>query len=140
MTLAAIVDAGPLVAYMDRAERHHAWITQRVRELAVPLIVCEAVLAEAMHLLSGVHGAGDGIHALLEGGALRITFPLKDHLREVRALQKKYQDTPMSLADACIVRMSELNEGHRVLTLDSDFAIYRKNGRQPIQLICPPSK
>jgi hypothetical protein len=46
----------------------------------------------------------------------------------------------MSLADACIVRMSELHERHAVLTLDSDFLIYRKHGRTSLTLISPGSR
>jgi predicted nucleic acid-binding protein len=43
----------------------------------------------------------------------------------------------MSLADVCIVRMAELHEHHAVLTLDSDFSVYRKHGREPLTLIHP---
>ena len=57
----------------------------------------------------------------------------------VGKLLRKYRDTPMSLADACIVRMAEIHDGHAVLTLDSDFSIYRKHGRIPISLIQAPA-
>jgi predicted nucleic acid-binding protein len=49
---AAIVDTGPLVAFLDRAEKHHRWVAERIEELDTPLLVCEPVLAEAMHLLA----------------------------------------------------------------------------------------
>lgn len=100
MSRVAIADTGPLVAFLDRAERHHAWAAECVGELAAPLLVCEPVLA-------------------------------------LRTLQSKYRDRPMSLADACIVRMAELFEQHQVLTLDADFSIYRKHGREPLALIQP---
>jgi predicted nucleic acid-binding protein len=45
----------------------------------------------------------------------------------------------MSLVDACIVRMAELNGDHDVFTLDSDFRIYRKHGRDPLPLLIPDS-
>lgn len=50
---------------------------------------------------------------------------------------KKYADTPMSFADACLVRMAELDDDAVVVTLDSDFTVYRKNGDQPIPLVTP---
>jgi predicted nucleic acid-binding protein len=55
----------------------------------------------------------------------------------LRKLHQKYRDRPMSLADACIVRMAEIYEQHAVLTLDSDFSVYRKHGRVPLALIHP---
>jgi len=134
---AAIADAGPLVAFFDRAERHHAWAVERVRELAAPLLVCEPVLAEAMYLLAGLPKAQDALFGLLENGALRVAFHVEEHVPALRALQRKYRDRPMSLADACIVRMAELFERHQVLTLDADFSVYRKHGREPLVLLLP---
>lgn len=137
MSRAAIVDTGPLVAFFDRAERHHAWAAERVRELAAPLLVCEPVLAEAMFLLAGLPKAQDALFELIENGALRIALQVEEQVSELRTLHRKYRDRPMSLADACIVRMAELFDRHEVLTLDSDFSIYRKHGREPIVLIQP---
>ena len=134
---AAIVDTGPLVAFLDRAERYHAWTVEQVRGLDAPLLVCEPVLAEAMFLLSDLPKAQEALFDLLVNGALRIAFQAGDHVEALRALHRKYRDRPMSLADACIVRMAELFERHRVFTLDSDFAVYRKNGRETLDLVSP---
>ena len=137
MPRAAIVDAGPLVAFLDRGERSHAWTVDQVQSLDVPLLVCEPVLAEAMYLLSGQPKAQDALFGLLAGGALRIGFQINEHVDALRALQRKYRDRPISLADACIVRMAEMYERHLIFTLDSDFTVYRKNGREPLELIFP---
>ena len=53
---------------------------------------------------------------------------------------KKYRDQPISLADACIVRMAELYDRHSVLTLDSDFLVYRKHGRVPLAVLYPADR
>lgn len=137
MARAAIADTGPLVAYFDRAERNHPWSVERMRELEPPLLVCEPVLVEAMHLLSGLPKAQDALLGLLEIGVLRIALHVDEHLAALRTLHRKYRDRPMSLADACVVRMAELFDEHHVLTLDSDFSVYRKHGRQPLALIRP---
>ena len=137
--LAAIVDTGPLVAFLDRSERHHRWVVERIEELDGPLLLCEPVLTEAMYLLARFSKAQDALFGLLENGALALAFRLDEHVRALRTLHQKYRDTPMSLADACIVRMAELHDRHSVLTLDSDFSIYRKNGRVPLPLISPAS-
>jgi predicted nucleic acid-binding protein len=133
----AIVDTGPLVAFFDRAERHHRWVTERVEALEAPLLVCEPVLTETMHLLARFLRARRALLDLVQEGALNIAFRIADHVDELRRLLQKYRDTPMSLADACVVRMAEIHERHAVLTLDSDFSVYRKHGRIPLTLIHP---
>jgi uncharacterized protein len=134
---AATVDTGPLVAFFNRAERHHRWVAERFDELDAPLLVCEPVLTEAMYLLARYPKARDTVLELIQDGALRVAFRLDEHLPALRTLLRKYKDTPMSLADACIVRMSEVHDRHAVLTLGSDFLVYRKNGRDSLTLIHP---
>jgi uncharacterized protein len=133
----AIVDTGPLVAFFDRAEQHHRWVAERIEELDAPLLVCEPVLAEAMYLLAPYAKAQDTMLEVIQNGALRVAFRIDEQIDELRKLLQKYRDTPMSLADACVVRMSEIHDRHAVLTLDSDFLIYRKHGRAPLALIHP---
>ncbi|MBI3392112.1 MAG: PIN domain-containing protein [Nitrospirae bacterium] len=125
------------MAFLDRAERHHAWVVKRTVELEAPLLVCEPVLAEAMFLLARLPKAQEALWDLLENGALRIALHIDEHTPAVRTLHRKYRDRPMSLADACIVRMAELYEKHAIFTLDSDFTVYRKHGREPLVLIRP---
>jgi len=137
---AAIVDTGPLVAFLDRAEQHHSWVADQIEQLDTPLLVCEPVLAEAMHLLARFPRAQDVLFGFLENGALRIAFNIDEHVSVLRKLHRKYLDRPMSLVDACIVRMAEIYDRHAVLTLDSDFSVYRKHGRVPLTLIHPAEK
>jgi uncharacterized protein len=134
---AAIVDAGPLVAFLDRRERHHRWVVERISALDPPLLVCEPVLTETMYLLASFSRAQDTLFAYLEKGALRVGLHIQEHTAALHELHRKYRDMPMSLADACIVRMSEIHDRHAVLTLDSDFTTYRKHGRTPLTLIYP---
>jgi len=125
------------VALLDRRERHHAWAVEQVRSVAAPLLVCEPVLVEVCFLLARLPEAQDALFGLIEKEALRIAFHLEEHLREIKALREKYRDRPISLADACLVRMAELFDDHHVFTLDSDFTIYRKHGRKLLALIHP---
>jgi predicted nucleic acid-binding protein len=133
----AIVDTGPLVAFFDRRERHHPWCAARIEALEAPLLVCEPVLTEAMHLLSRFPEARDTLLGFLRNGAVKIAFQLDQEVGVLRRLLLKYKDTPMSLADACVVRMAEIHTDHAVLTLDSDFTVYRAHGRAPLTLIYP---
>jgi uncharacterized protein len=101
------------------------------------MLLCEPVLVEAMFLLGKNRYAQDDLLELVENGTFRLAFRLDEHLSEVRALRAKYQDLPMSLADACLVRMAELYEKHAIFTLDSHFTIYRKYGKEPLKLVYP---
>ena len=72
--------------------------------------------------------------ALVNRGVLRIPFALEPEAEAIARLLRRYQTLPMSVADACLVRMSR----SRVFTTDLDFAIYRRNGRQVVPLLAPP--
>jgi predicted nucleic acid-binding protein len=135
--VAAIIDAGPLVALLDVREQYHSWVRAQIAKLDAPLLTCEPVIVEAMYLLRRFSKPQDSLFTLLDQGAVRIAFHVEDHLAALRQLHRKYRDRPMSFADACIVRMAELNERHAVFTLDSDFAIYRKYGREQLAVVSP---
>lgn len=132
-----LVDTGPLVALLDADDQHHEWARERFKELPGPLWTCEAVVAETVYLLRRLQPAQDAVLAWICRGALKIPFSIENEAKAVRALLERYRNIPMSLADACLVRMAEVHTGSRICTIDSDFAVYRKNGKQPLVLITP---
>ena len=132
-----VLDTGPLVALIDRRDPFHAWAADEVKLLKPPFLTCEAVIAESLFLLQNVHGGSTHVTGLMGDGYVRLDFHLDAHLVPVAELIEKYSDVPMSLADACLMRMSELHDRARVFTLDSDFKRYRRHGRQAIPLIMP---
>ena len=103
----------------------------------MPLLTCEAVVSETCFLVR--HARGGPSAVLLSRGALRIAFQLEDNVSAVR-LMARYARVPMSLADACLVRMAEAHTDSRVLTLDRDFRLYRKHGRHAIPAIMPEDR
>jgi predicted nucleic acid-binding protein len=131
------LDTGPLVAYVVADERYHNWARDQFDSLFAPLLTCEPVLAEAAYLISQRGGSCDFIWKLLRSGALRIAFDLETEFESVAVLMSRYAEIPMDLADACLVRMAELQRDCKILTLDSDFKTYRRFGRQIIPLLCP---
>mgnify|MGYP003449622730 FL=1 len=101
------------------------------------MTTCEAVLSEACFLLHRINGGQDAVLELVARGIVTVTFSLAAELAAVRKLMARYASIPMSLADACLVRMSELDPRATVITLDSDFKIYRRNRRQTIPVLLP---
>ncbi len=108
-----------------------------MKTLPAPYSVCESVISESCFLLGQLHNGKNNVLEMLKAGFLQKNFSLSDEVESVQTLIKKYDNVPMSLADACLVRMSELMDNSVVFTTDSDFHIYRKNGRQKISLIIP---
>jgi uncharacterized protein len=130
-----LVDAGFLVALLSRRDFHHPWATACAPRYALPWRTCEAVLSEAFHLL-GARGV-PALGALLRRRALIAAFDLDDDVEPVLKLLQKYANMPMSLADACLVRMSETFADPIILTTDSDFRIYRRHSRQMVPCLLP---
>ena len=132
-----IVDTGPLVALLNARDAHHDWARDAFDRVEPPLLTCEAVLAEAAYLVRKIPGGRTAVLDLAIRGVLDVTFRLDSELLALRTLMQKYASVPMSLADACLVRMAEQRPGAAVLTLDSDFATYRRSGRLRIPIIAP---
>ncbi len=132
-----VLDAGPLVALIDHNDSQHTWATKQVSQIRDEFITCEAVVSECYYLVRRNPVGIATLLAYLDEGLVRLDFDLAANLTPVTTLMRKYHDVPMSLADACLVRMSELHSGCRVFTLDSDFKRYRRHGRQTIPLITP---
>jgi predicted nucleic acid-binding protein len=133
-----VVDTGPLVALLNRSDRHHGWVRQVLDTVEPPIFTCEAVVSEACFLLSRVPDGQDAVLDLLSKDILKVDFRLSSEVDSLRALMQKFRSVPMSFADACLVRMSELEPRTRVLTLDSDFRLYRRNRKQVIPTVIPP--
>ena len=132
-----LVDTGPVVAVLNAADGHHAWAREVFGRLPPPVFTCESVLSEAQFLL---HDRGSDPLTVLDWvrrSVINLAFDAEDEIERLMALQKSYRALPMDFADACLVRMSEMHPRSTVLTTDSHFRIYRRNGRQIIPLLAP---
>lgn len=104
-----------------------------------PIFTCEPVVSEACFLLGRIAGGQGALLELLANDVVTIDFRLQTEIDPVRALMRKFATVPMSLADACLVRMSELDAQTTIATMDGDFRVYRRNRRQVIPTIMPGS-
>src|SRR5574337_579480 len=135
MAASVLADAGFLVALISRRDAFHDWAVSQAPRLPPPWMTCESALSEASHLLgrSGTRGLG----LMLRRGAVVCSFRLADHMDAVLRLMEKYADAPISVADACLVRMTETLDDPVLLTTDADFRIYRRHGRQAVPCVLP---
>lgn len=132
-----LLDTGPLVALLNRRDHYHPWARAVLDTVTPPVFTCEAVLSEACFLLGRAHGGAGAVLALVQADIIRIEFQIGVEIEAVRRLAERYANVPMSFADACLVRMSELELQSVVLTLDSDFTRYRRNRRHVVPVITP---
>jgi predicted nucleic acid-binding protein len=136
MAATVIVDASFLVALLDRRDKHHAWAAEKGTQYHPHWQTCESVISETFFAL--VREGAFALTELLRRRALLTSFQFADEQDSVLTLMQKYTDVPMSLADACLVRMTEIFPEPIVLTTDSDFRIYRRHSRQVVPCVMPP--
>ena len=122
---------------MNANDEHHTWAREVFGRLPPPVFTCEAVLSEAQFLLDERGGDPRAVLEWVRAGVINLAFDAEDEIERLMALQRSYRSLPMDFADACLVRMAELHPRSRVLTTDSHFRIYRRNGRQVIPLLAP---
>jgi predicted nucleic acid-binding protein len=135
MAATVIADAGFLAALLRGRDTHHLWAVELAEHLPPPWHTCEAALSEAFYILAPA--AAPALIALLDRRALLVSFELNQHLEPVLALMRKYANVPISVADASIIRMSEIMAEPIVLTTDADFRVYRRHGRQVVPCAMP---
>lgn len=132
-----LIDTGPLVALLVGDDTQHDWAVEQSKHAPTTVLTCEAVISETLFLLKRDGHDADDLFALVETGFLRSDFDFHGEYRQVRDLMRRYRERPMSFADACLVRMAELQADASVWTLDRDFHFYRKHRRQTLSLVTP---
>ncbi len=132
---AVLLDTGVIVALLDRSERNHTVCAEAIEEATAPLITCEAVIAESCYLLRKQSGAAEAILENVKRGVFQIPLQLTQAAAPMQRLFRKYRDREMDLADACLVHLAGEFESGDILTLDSDFEIYRWGTNQPFHLL-----
>src|SRR5438067_6397565 len=129
-----VVDTGAIFGMLDRRDQWHVPADRLFRDLPKPLLTCEPVLVETCFLLYDVGLDSGRALGMIADGLITLQFQLLPEVPSVMRLMEKYNSVPMSLADACLVRMSEIFDAP-VFTFDTDFRIYRRNRRNLIPLI-----
>ncbi|HVH78218.1 MAG TPA: PIN domain-containing protein [Stellaceae bacterium] len=134
-----LLDAGPLVAYLYPRDAYHDWAVRQFAVADAPFLTCEAALTEACFLTVRNGQPPVRVLDLVMRQVVRLQLDIEAELKPVRALMERYANVPMSLADACLVRMAEVT-ALPICTLDSDFAVYRAHGRRVLNLISPTGR
>lgn len=133
-----LVDAGPLVALIDRGDRHHARCVETVRAIRDPLMTVWPAFTEAMYLLGPSWPAQSALWEMVDSAAVELRQLDRDDISRMADLMRKYRDLPMDLADAALVRVAERDRIRNIFTLDRrDFRVYRAAGLGRLSLLPP---
>ncbi len=132
-----LLDAGPLVALLDRRERYHDWSVARLLENEGVLWTCGAVMSEACFLVRESQRAVAQLNQWLENGDIRFAGEEESLWARATRMMQQYANVPMSFADACLVALADAESDARIFTLDSDFLIYRGKNGKPLSVIAP---
>jgi predicted nucleic acid-binding protein len=131
-----LVDAGPLVALLDRADPSHLACVKALKTITDPLVTVWPAFAEAMYLLGRSWQAQRALWSRLETEALLLAPLDAADAPRMRELMEKYRDLPMDLADAALVRVAERERLVEILTLDrKHFSIYRPGHRRRFSVV-----
>ncbi len=136
MRSGTLLDTGPIVAYLYSRDAYHDWAVEAFSEVQPPVITCEAVLTEACFLIERNRWPAMRVLEYVLESEIRIGLQLEHEIEAIRGLMQRYANVPMSLADACLVRLAEITD-LPICTLDHDFAIYRAGRRRSLTLITP---
>ena len=120
-----LLDTGVIIAWLDRSERFHSEAASVANELRQPFITCEAVIAEAFHLLHRIPQAREAVIDNLSSGVFQIPFRLSESAGEIKPILRKYRDRGIDLADACLIHLADRFDTGKILTLDRDILVYR---------------
>ena len=132
-----MLDTGVIVALLDRSERQHSACVDAVQAISVPLVTCEAVIAESCYLLRGMAGAAEAVLENLVTGTFQIPFQLSASAPQIQRILRKYQDREIDLADACLIHLANELRTPDILTLDRDFEVYRWGAKKTFRTLIP---
>ena len=130
-----LLDAGFIVALLDRSESLHKTCARTIREVQAPLVTCEAVITESCYLLRNLSGASEAVIENIAAGIFQVAFQLSRETAAVRQLLRKYKDRKIDFADACLIRLADQFGTADILTLDRDFAVYRWGKNKPFRVL-----
>jgi predicted nucleic acid-binding protein len=135
VTRRILVDAGPLIAILDRGDRDHERCVAALKGLPAPLLTTWMPVTEAMHLLDFSRAGQEALLEMVERQALQVLAIDEADVPQIKALMRTYAELPMDFADATLVRVA-IREGlSEIFTLDDDFNVYRLGGRRRFNIV-----
>jgi len=135
-----LIDAGPLIALFDRRDSYHTSVISFITEIRDRLITTWPVVAEVCHMLSFSVPCQLDFLTWCDRGGLKIEDIAESDIERIIALTKKYNNVPMDLADATLMILAERLEVSEIISIDSDYYIYRTMKKEMVRNIFEASR
>jgi predicted nucleic acid-binding protein len=132
-----LLDTGAIVALLDASDLFHSRCADAMADLRAPLITCEAVIAESCYLLRNIAGAPESIVQSVYTREFLLPVTLADSALPVQRILARYRDRHIDLADAFLIHLANEFQTGEILTVDSDFEIYRWGRSNPFRMLVP---
>lgn len=134
-----LIDANVLIGYLDPDDALHKRSIEGLEAAKGRLTTTWPAVAEASYMLGQLGWIfQNGLVEMIEDGTLTIAALAKEDMPRLKALMAKYQDRPMDMADASLVRVAERDGIDTIVTLDRDFRIYRAQGIGALKILPKP--
>ncbi|WP_001181761.1 type II toxin-antitoxin system VapC family toxin [Leptospira interrogans] len=121
----ALIDSGPIVALFNTNDKFHKSIYKFIKSYKGSLFLSWPVVTEVVYLLSFSIDAQSDFLEWIERGNIQILDIQLEDLRYIKTRMKKYSDLSMDLADASLMCIAERQGIERIISIDSDFSIYK---------------
>lgn len=130
-----LIDAGPIIALFNKKDRYHPQIKEFLKQYTGILTSTWPVITEVSHMLDFNTQTQIDFLTWISRGGIRIENIEQEDIIRIIELSKKYSDIPMDLADASLVSISEKFDLKEIITIDSEFYIYRTIEKEMIKNI-----
>ncbi|MEW5785373.1 MAG: pilus assembly protein [Bacillota bacterium] len=130
-----LIDAGPLIALFDKDDRYHKAITAFLPGFKERLVTSWAVITETLHMLDFNIQVQLDFLRWIERDALEIPILTKSHITRIIELTTQYADLPMDFADATLLILSDSEHIDCIISIDSDFYVYRNIRKKQLRNI-----
>jgi len=127
-----LIDAGPLIALFDKDDKYHNIIIKFLKQFNGNLLTSWPVITETAHMLDFNINVQIDFLEWLKREAVRIINIEKDHLDRIIQLSKKYSNMPMDLADSSLIVIAEFTGVYDILSIDSDYYVYRTKSKKAL--------
>ncbi|WP_428236734.1 type II toxin-antitoxin system VapC family toxin [Gracilimonas sp.] len=137
MAKTVFIDAGPIVAILNRRDQHHLWASEKISTIEENLVTTSIIISEAFHILRRVPNGIEGLFRTIEEGFISVEEAYPKNMDYIHKQVLKYSDNDASLGDISILSLVEDSNNAQIFTLDFDFHIYRDLKGNPLDLISP---
>lgn len=125
-----LIDSGPLIALFDRSDKYHLKVLEFMKTFKGELVTSWSVITEVSHMLDFNLQVQIDFLKWCEIGGVNFFEISQEELCDIRVMIEKYSDVPMDLADATLMYIANKQKIKNIISIDSDFDIYRTLKKQ----------